>query len=555
VLEPIPLGLSPEESAVAAEAPPSGLAAPTTDGVPAERREPTPARRRERGLVRLGVVGAILAFVMLALLYVYATPTYRPPDEAGHVAYAQELSHGRLPTLETPISTEGDSRLRRLLSVRNAPRRTIWTANHPPLYYAFAAVPLRIGTETAHPTGGVQAARLLSVAWSALGLAVLAYLVLQLVPGRPQLAVAATGLAAVLPGFVGISSVVYNDSLAFLTSTAALAAAVVFVVRGPSRARLAVVAASAGLVALTRASGLLVVGVVGLAVLYGVWRDSQGSHLRRLGRAVVWAGAVAVVVVGVAGWFYVRNLTLYGDLTGSAALLERFDRVPGRTIPGLLTSPGFWRVQQQHLWDLTYDLPRANGSLTRQLWLLGFLPLAGLLVAWGRWLARPAHPATRSDQGRRVAVVLCVVLLGLLQLSVVQFVSSGGGAHARYLFPGLVTLGLAGAVGLTALPGGLRGLPVVAMLLAMGAANLWVWSQYLDALKAAQRPAMLVAALPLLLVGLGLQAIALWRLAPQPDPDPARPGAVRPGQDHTPDPSPTQGSPSQQHSTTTPATP
>ncbi len=256
---------------------------------------------------------------------------------------------------------------------------------------------------------------------------------------------------------------------------------------------------------------------------------------------------MAGVVVGVAGWFYVRNLILYGDLTGSAALLERFDRAPGGTLLGLLTSPGFWRVQQQHLWDLTYDLPRANGSLTRQLWLLGFLPLAGLLLAGARWLARPAHSRSRSDTGRIVAVTLCVVLLALLQLSVAQFASSGGGAHVRYLFPGLVTLGLAGAVGLIALPGGRRGVPVVAMLLAMAAANLWVWSQYLDALKAAQRPAQLVAAVPLLLVGLGFQAIALWRLGPEPDATPRAGqhlGQARP-----------EGGTFQQQPTTTPAAP
>src|SRR6266545_4530174 len=151
----------------------------------AARREPTTARLRERGLVRLGVVGAILAFVMLAMLYVYATPTYRPPDEASHVAYARELGHGRLPTLETPLSSGGDPRLRRLLSGRDAQHRTIWTANHPPLYYALAALP---------------------------------FLVLQLAPGQPQLAVAATGLVALVPSFIGTSATVYNDSLAFLTS-------------------------------------------------------------------------------------------------------------------------------------------------------------------------------------------------------------------------------------------------------------------------------------------------------------------------------------------------
>jgi hypothetical protein len=251
-------------------------------------------------------------------------------------------------------------------------------------------------------------------------------------------------------------------------------------------------------------------------VLVGVWQASQGSTLRRLGRAAIWAGVVAAAVVATAGWFYLRNLILYGDLTGSAALLERFGRIPRGSILRLLTSPDYLRVQQQRLWDFTFDLPRADGSLTRQLWLLGLLPLAGLLLAGARRLARPPHGSTRSDPGPTVAVALCVVLLGLLQLSVVQFVSGGGGSHVRYLFPGLVTLGLAAAVGLTALPGGRRGLPVVAMLLAMGVANLWVWWRYLDALKVTERPALLIVVVPLLVVGLGLQAIALWRLQPHP---------------------------------------
>jgi hypothetical protein len=137
-----------------------------------------------------------------------------------------------------------------------------------------------------------------------------------------------------------------------------------------------------------------------------------------------------------------------------------------------------------------------------------------LLLAGGRWLARLVGGGRRPDQGPLVAVGLCVLLLGLLQLSVVQLVSNGHMVHARYLFPGLVTIGLAMAVGLVALPGGLRGLPVVAMLLGMTAVNLWVWRRHLDILGVSGRPWLLVAVVPLLLVGLWLQATTLWRLAP-----------------------------------------
>ena len=480
--------------------------------------------------LRLGVVGAVLAFVALATVWLWQ-PTYRPTDEASHVAYARELSHGRLPTIDSPMSGAGDPRLARVLRSRDAVHRTIWTANHPPLYYALAAVPLRVAEATAHPVRGVLAARLLSIGLSALGLVAMAYVVLQLVPGRPQLVVAATGLAALLPAFINVSAVVYNDSLAFLTSTGALAAAVVFVVRGPSATRLAAVAVAAALAALTRASGLLVAAVAALAVLVAVWRAGHGGAARRLARAALWTGVLAAAVAAAAGWFYLRNRALYGDLTGSAALLERFGRTPRGCVLELLAEPGFWRSQQQRLWGVTTNLPGSGGRLSRQLWLLGLVPLAGLMIAGGGWLRRLAGGA-RPDPGRAVAVALCVLLLALLELTLAQFVSRGGGAHVRYLFPGMVAIGLAAAVGLAALPGGRRGLPALAMLVVMSVANLWVRWRYLGVLGAPGPPQLLAAVVPLLLAGLGLQATALWRLAPAGGPrvrrQPASTAAVTP---------------------------
>jgi hypothetical protein len=109
------------------------------------RRLPDPGAT---AALRLGVGGAVLAFVVLASVWLYQ-PTYRPTDEPSHVAYARELSHGRLPTIDTPMSGDGDPGLARVLRSRDAVHRTIWTANHPPLYYALAAVPLRIAEAAA----------------------------------------------------------------------------------------------------------------------------------------------------------------------------------------------------------------------------------------------------------------------------------------------------------------------------------------------------------------------------------------------------------------------
>jgi hypothetical protein len=53
------------------------------------------------------------------------------------------------------------------------------------------------------------------------------------------------------------------------------------------------------------------------------------------------------------------------------------------------------------------------------------------------------------------------------------------------------------------------------MLLATGAATLWVSWRYLDVLEGTRQRAPLVVVVPLLLVGIGLQAFALWHLQPR----------------------------------------
>jgi hypothetical protein len=518
---------------------------PDTNVVDPASASPTPAagpeppgpaeRRRERRLLRAGVAGALLCFVTLAAWCAYRMPIYGPADEASHVGYAREVGHGRLPTIETAIPVDGDERMAWLLSRRDAAHRTIWTANHPPLFYALTAVPVRLGSAIGRPQLGVVGARMVSVGLSALGLLAIAFVVLQLAPGRPQLAVAATGLMALLPNLAITSAVVHNDSLAFLTTTAAAAAAVVFVIRGPSAVRLAAVAATASLAMVTRLSGVAAVGIAGLAVLVGVWRATDGGVLRRLGRSGLWSAAVAAAVVAASGWFWLRNLTLYGDLSGARGLRAHFPYSidPPGTFVDTLTTRSFWVQEQLRFWDITYWMPMYQGSLTRKLWLLELVPLAGLLLAGVGALVRRARGGTRPDGGRMAPVALCVVLLGMVQVLVAVHVAGGGTLHVRYLFPGLVTIGLGAAVGLAALPGGRRGLPTLAMLVVMSAVAPVILWRYLAARDGVPGTGQLTLMVPLLALGVGLQAYALWHL---------RPAGAGPGPDAAPAPAPVGGS-------------
>jgi hypothetical protein len=95
---------------------------------------------RERRVVRLGVAGAVLAFLSLAGLQALAVRPYLPPDELYHVGYAAMVLDGQLPTLITSLPA-GEVPL---APADGQPRR-VYVANHPPLFYAVTAVPLGVG--------------------------------------------------------------------------------------------------------------------------------------------------------------------------------------------------------------------------------------------------------------------------------------------------------------------------------------------------------------------------------------------------------------------------
>jgi 4-amino-4-deoxy-L-arabinose transferase-like glycosyltransferase len=430
--------------------------------------------RPDRRAVRLGVAGALLTFAVLGVLRVFTVYPFHPSDEMSHIGYALEVSHGRLPTIDTPIPGAQIPALQHRLNNSKPPNRTIWTANHPPLYYVLTAMPLRVGVETGHPLGGVRAARLLTLALSLVGVGLVAVLARQLVPGRPDIAVAAAGLAALVPGLLQSSAAVYNDALVFATASAALVLTALVVRRGLSWRRLAGLAALAAAAALTRATGLLVVGVAALGALAAVWLHDRRSARTRAILGVGAAGVVVLVAAAVSGWFYLRNRSLYGSVTGTSALLEKFQRGSRGSIVEALLTPKFWTGQLQRLWDDSAGPSGRNG--TTVFWYLTAVPLLGLALGGLRWLRHRVAP----DRRMVLAWLLCAGLAVLVELSIASFYSVGGSAHGRYVLPGLAVLAVLGAVGLAFLPGGRHALPSVAMLLALAVANVVAWQRYLQ---------------------------------------------------------------------------
>ena len=87
-----------------------------------------------RALADRSLLAVLLLFVGLGMLHALVVPPLEPTDERAHLSYALELQDGNLPSIDTPVRVEI------LRHSRFPPRNTIWVANHPPLFYAMAAV-------------------------------------------------------------------------------------------------------------------------------------------------------------------------------------------------------------------------------------------------------------------------------------------------------------------------------------------------------------------------------------------------------------------------------
>jgi hypothetical protein len=426
---------------------------------------------------------------------------------------------------------------------RDGRPRRIYTANHPPLFYLPVSVLLRID----RPRVALVAGRMLSAGFGAVGVLLVAWLAMILVPSRPRVAVAAAWFAALLPAMPHDSAVIYNDALGFLSSTAALVAAALALRRGPTRWRLAGLAAAAAAAALTRAPGLALVCVAGVAAAVAVWLHSQRPAGWRLLRA---AGAGALVGgLGLAAslWFYLRNRALYGDLTGSHFNSELFGfNTQGNTAVSLATSPGYLLRLFDGLWVWTRFATRqipVERTLVLIPRVIALAVLTGLAITAARGLrnlrARRAEtgpdlaagtdasasagpePATSSDPmggagpvadssagagaegpaatGDRSAVragelaswLLMIGWLAMGYLMVAWYDGTGGRIHARYLLPAIGVLAIGCAVGLDALPGARRGLTSLAVSIPMLVMTWFAWTRHVASLippKSTPRP-------------------------------------------------------------------
>lgn len=377
----------------------------------------------------------------------FTLPALARTDEPAHLAYVSALWDGELPTVDTPMRGDRYDELQAHLATvgrADEAHRDVWVANHPPLAYVVAAGPVQLAASAGVPLGASTAMRVVNVMAMALGVLATAAVADALSPGHRQRSLLAAAIVSLTPMVVIVGALGQTDGVSFALATALLARILRLIRWGVRPGEGLGDAALLTAAALTRAA-LLPLVVLGIGVwLVAAFRSPVGA--RR------WAPVVALAPVLLSGWFYARNLHLYGDVTGAAHLQEKFGRTPNESTLRLLFDPHFWMGVWQEMWS-SFEYARLGTGMTvigssRIDVGTGFVIGLGILLVLGlgavRWRRPGRAPSTAAD---RVVGVVAIGWLAVCAVGMASFVSGGGTPHPRYLLPALSVIAWGLALG------------------------------------------------------------------------------------------------------------
>ncbi|MGQ9887591.1 MAG: glycosyltransferase family 39 protein [Aggregatilineales bacterium] len=426
------------------------------------------------------LLGAILlAYVVLALTYSVVSPPFEVSDELWHYPLVRHLAQNglRLPVQDStnvgPWRQEG---------------------SQPPLYYLLAAA-LTAGIDTSdmdtvrrinphadigvvRPDGNVnmivhrasaeafpwsgtvlalRVSRFFSVALG-LGTVVVTYFLARtLFSAHPVIYLGATALVAFLPMFLFIAGSVNNDNLSNLLGNllTLLVVRLLLLERAPNWRDYVLLGVGTGAGLLAKFSIGFLVPLVGLALFFVSLRCRDWRLL------VVGGLVCGGLTVAIAGWWYVRNVQLYGDLTGLNVFLDIVGR---RAVPANLAQ--LWSERHsfiQAFWGffggMNVLLPEAAYVVFNAVGLVGLL---GVAVFWLRsvlvlrlgWCAHSLGLNGKQWLPAAVTVVWPLVTF----VSYLRWTAETPASQGRLVFGALSSVALWLAVGLVWwLPVRLRG--------------------------------------------------------------------------------------------------
>ena len=378
-------------------------------------------------IVGVGLIGIVTMFVGIAVVFALQQPPYYDADEKAHVAYAHEVAGFHLPEIATPADPPASAVQWRaeLDSAQDDRYRTVWVANHPPLDYVLSAPIVWWSTLTDRPDGGLLLLRFQNIVLAAVGV-VFTFLLGRELARSARLALVGAAIVALVPQGYTYFSRALNDGLAFAAGTAVVWAGLRCLRRGAAGRELALLSGATVVATGARAATMLVSIVVVGAVLVDQMRRSTSPWRDRLLAAL----RVGMVALGPAallwGWFYLRNIALYGDIGASQYLLERFSRSARGSVVDMLRWGEIWGSLYHRLATtapLSWPVPRFAT-------LVAVVGVIGLVVTVGAAAMRRGTIELR-------ALVVCLLATAVVTLTVAQHLAGGGSPYPRYFFPAL----------------------------------------------------------------------------------------------------------------------
>lgn len=216
----------------------------------------------------------LVVYLVLAVLYNGFIRLDQSADEPWHYAYIESLAMGK--GLPSPKETH--------------------QAQHPPFYYAIAAVMRAAVGPFLNVEATKHAVRFVATLLGLCTLLLVYRLARLLAPGDPWLAIATPAMVAFLPMFTYITSVVNNDGAVVLCLTAFLLFLATFLRDGAERSLLAA-GVALGLALLSKETALAAWALLPAAVL---WRFRAVGDPTRVGRKL--AIALGVPLILWIGW-------------------------------------------------------------------------------------------------------------------------------------------------------------------------------------------------------------------------------------------------------------
>ncbi len=428
----------------------------------------------------------LVAFVLLSTIYSLIVPPFEASDELWHYPMVETIADN----WSLPVQDPADV----------GPWRQ--EGSQPPLYYILGALSTfwidtsdmpevrhlnpHVDNGIATPDGNVNLVvhqpdreafpwtgtilaihivRFLSILMATAGVYLTYLIVREILPGRPALTLGATAIHAFTPMVVFIAGSVNNDNLVVPLSSLAL----LMLLRLLRSQELTLRAAAAryvllgvvlGLAALTKASSLgltlLTALVVTIRAFRRGWRSVDETGTTGWHEFVIGGLLTLLPLVIIAGWWYLRNLRLYGDLTGLNAFIEILGK---RDVPADLAQ--LWRERYGFLAGYWGNFGGLNVPMAP--WVYRILNSALVIAGLGpvAWLVRSRVPgvggggsATTTGESKFgvwiPGFILCVLWGLAVLIPWIQWARVTWSSQGRLVFAALPVWSMVLALGLGA---------------------------------------------------------------------------------------------------------